>query len=42
MHQKYLQALLREPGCSFVLFIGAKKSVKREPFEQFLAQKRAL
>lgn len=37
-----LESLLREPGCPFVLFIGTKKLVKREPFEEFLAQKYAL
>ena len=37
-----LEALLREPGCPFVLFIGTKKLVKREPFEEFLAQKYAI
>lgn len=37
-----LESLLREPGCPFVLFIGTKKLVKREAFEQFLAQKYAL
>lgn len=37
-----LEALLREPGCPFVLFVGTKKLVKREAFEQFLAQRHAI
>ena len=37
-----LESWLREPGCPFVLFIGTKKLVKREPFEKYLAQRIAL
>ncbi len=37
-----LESLLREPGCPFVLFIGTKKLVKREPFEEYLAKRAAL
>lgn len=31
-----IEALLKEPRCSFVLFVGKKKLVKREPFEEYL------
>lgn len=37
-----LEAMLREPGCPFVLFVGTKKLVKREPFERFIAEKYAI
>ena len=29
--------VLRNPMCSFVLYVGTKKLVKRKEFEQFLA-----
>lgn len=31
-----IDELLKEPGCSFVLYVGTKKLVKREAFEKFL------
>ena len=31
--------MLRAPNCPFVLFVGAKKLVKRKEFEQFISQK---
>lgn len=30
--------LLRKPNCPFVLFVGTKKLVKREAFEEFIRQ----
>ena len=32
-----INEMLRNPMCSFVLNVGAKKLVKRKEFEQFLA-----
>ena len=32
-----INEMLRNPMCSFVLYVGAKKLVKRREFEQFLA-----
>ena len=32
-----INEMLRNPRCSFVLYVGAKKLVKRKEFEQFLA-----
>ena len=32
-----INEMLRNPMCSFVLYVGAKKLVKRNEFEQFLA-----
>ncbi len=33
-----IDAMLRTPNCPFVLFVGAKKLVKRKEFEQFISQ----
>ena len=33
-----IDSLLRTPNCPFVLFIGTKKLVKREAFEEFISQ----
>lgn len=33
-----IDSLLRTPNCPFVLFIGTKKLVKREAFEDFINQ----
>ena len=33
-----IYSLLRTPNCPFVLFIGTKKLVKREAFEEFISQ----
>jgi excisionase family DNA binding protein len=30
--------LLRRPNCSFVLYVGSKKLVKRKEFEDFIAK----
>ncbi len=32
-----LESLLRSPRCSFVLYVGKKKLVKRKEFEKFIA-----
>lgn len=32
-----INEMLRNPMCIFVLYVGAKKLVKRKEFEQFLA-----
>lgn len=34
--QNKLSALLKMPGCPFVLYVGKKKLVKRKEFEKFL------
>ena len=31
-----IASLLREPNCSFVLYVGIKKQVKREEFEKYI------
>ena len=31
-----LESLLRSPRCSFVLYVGKKKLVKRKEFEKFI------
>ena len=31
-----LDAMLRSPGCPFVLFVGTKKLVKRKAFEEYI------
>lgn len=33
-----IDSMLRAPNCPFVLFVGAKKLVKRKEFEDFLAK----
>lgn len=30
--------MLRSPGCTFVLFVGTKKLVKRKEFEAFISK----
>ena len=32
-----IDALLRQPNCPFVLFVGTKKLVKRKEFEQYIS-----
>lgn len=32
-----LECLLRSPRCSFVLYVGKKKLVKRKEFEKFIS-----
>ena len=34
-----IDSLLRTPNCPFVLYVGAKKLVKRKEFEEFLSQR---
>ena len=34
-----IDSLLRALNCPFVLYVGAKKLVKRKEFEQFISQK---
>lgn len=34
-----LEDMLRSPNCPFVLYIGAKKLIKRKEFEEFISQK---
>ena len=36
--QNRLIALLQEPRCTFVLYVGKKKLVKRREFEQFISR----
>ena len=36
--QNRLIALLKEPRCKFVLYVGKKKLVKRREFEQFISR----
>lgn len=33
-----IDRMLRSPNCSFVLFIGAKKLVKRKEFEEYISR----
>lgn len=37
-----IDSMLKAPDCPFVLFIGTKKLVKREAFEDFINQKSAI
>ena len=34
-----IDAMLREEGCPFVLFVGSRKLVKRREFEEYISQK---
>ena len=36
--QNRLSMLLRDPRCTFVLYVGKKKLVKRREFDQFISQ----
>ncbi len=36
--ERRLHDMLRNPACSFVLFVGKKKLVKRKEFEQYLSK----
>lgn len=36
--QNKLSSLLKQPRCPFVLYVGAKKLVKRKEFERFIAE----
>ena len=33
-----IDSMLRAPNCSFVLYVGNKKTVKRKEFEEFIAR----
>ena len=33
-----LEEMLKQPKCSFVLYVGNKKLVKRKEFEQYIAK----
>ncbi len=35
--QNKIEKLLKTPNCPFVLFVGARKLVKRKEFEQFIS-----
>ena len=37
--QNKIASMLRQPNCPFVLFVGAKKLVKRKEFEEYLRHK---
>lgn len=37
-----IDAMLRQPNCPFVLFIGTRRLIKRKEFEQFISGKVAL
>lgn len=36
--QNKINELLKEPRCTFVLFVGRKKLVKRKAFEDFISK----
>lgn len=36
--QNRLCVLLKDPRCTFVLYVGKKKLVKRREFDQFISQ----
>ena len=33
-----IDSLLRQPNCTFVLYVGTKKLVRRKEFEEFLSR----
>ncbi len=37
-----IDAMLRQPNCPFVLYIGTRKLVKRKEFEEYISRKVAL
>lgn len=37
-----IEAMLKEPDCPFVLYVGTKKLVKRKAFEDYLQSKIAI
>lgn len=37
-----IDSMLRTPNCPFVLFVGAKKLVKRREFEQYISRTMAI
>ena len=34
-----IDAMLKQPNCPFVLYVGTKKLVKRKAFEQYISDK---
>lgn len=36
--QNKISELLKEPRCTFVLYVGRKKLVKRKEFEEFISK----
>ena len=34
--EKQIRHMIQEPGCSYVMYVGRKALIKREPFEEFL------
>lgn len=36
--QNKISELLKQPRCTFVLFVGRKKLVKRREFEEFISE----
>lgn len=34
-----IDAMLKQPGCPFVLYIGTRKLVKRKEFEKYIGEK---
>ena len=37
-----IEAMLKEDGCPFVIFVGSKKLVKRKEFEEYLSSRFAI
>ena len=37
-----IDSMLRTPNCPFVLFVGTKKLVKRQEFEQYISRTMAI
>ena len=37
-----LESLLRTPDCPFVLYVGARRLIKRKEFERFISQSTVL
>ena len=37
-----IEAMLKQPNCPFVLFVGTRKLVKRQEFEDFIHRKTAI
>ena len=37
-----IDCMLRSPNCSFVLFVGTKKLVKRREFEEYISRTMAI
>ena len=40
--QNKIESLLKERDCPFVLFVGTKKLVKRQIFEEYILKKRGV